>query len=36
VNHFHSRTTIEGSTPNLWMLQQTMTSMFGQGYTHIT
>jgi hypothetical protein len=35
VNHFYSRTTIEGSTPNLGMPQQTTTSMYGQGYTHI-
>jgi hypothetical protein len=36
INHFHSRTTIEGSTSNLEMPQQTMTSMYGQGYTHTT
>jgi hypothetical protein len=34
VNHFHSRTTIEGSSPTFGMPQQTMASMFGQGYTH--
>jgi hypothetical protein len=34
VNHFHNRTTIEGSTPTFEMPQQTMASMFGQGYTH--
>jgi hypothetical protein len=34
MNHFHSRTTIEGSTPNLGMPQQTTTSMYGQGYMH--
>jgi hypothetical protein len=33
VNHFHGRTTIEGSAHTSGMLQQTMTSMFGQGYT---
>jgi hypothetical protein len=32
VNHFHSRTTIEGSTPTFGMSQQTTASMFGQGY----
>jgi hypothetical protein len=36
VNHFHSRTTIKSSTPTFEMPQQTMTSMFGQGYTHTT
>jgi hypothetical protein len=35
VNHFHSRTTIEGSTSTFGMPQQTMASMFGQGYTQI-
>jgi hypothetical protein len=34
MNHFHSRTTIEDSTPNLGMLQQTTISMCGQGYTY--
>jgi hypothetical protein len=34
VNHFHSRTTIEGSAPNLGMPQQTIASMFKKGYTH--
>jgi hypothetical protein len=34
MNHFHSGTTIEGSAPNLEMLQQTTDSMCGQGYTH--
>jgi hypothetical protein len=34
VNHFHSQTTIEGSTPSFVMPQQTTASMFGQGYTH--
>jgi hypothetical protein len=33
MNHFHSRTTIEGSTPTFGMPQQTITSMFGQEYT---
>jgi hypothetical protein len=28
VNHFHNRTTIEGSAPTFGMPQQTMTSMF--------
>jgi hypothetical protein len=36
VNHFHSRTTIKGSAPTFGMPQQTMTNMFGQGYTHTT
>jgi hypothetical protein len=36
VNHFHSRTTIEGSAPTFRMPQQTTVSMFGQGYTHTT
>jgi hypothetical protein len=35
MNHFHSRTTIEGSTPTFGMPQQTMAGMFRQGYTHI-
>jgi hypothetical protein len=29
MNHFHSRTTIEDSTPNLGMPQQAMASMYG-------
>jgi hypothetical protein len=33
VNQFHSRTTIEGLAITLGMPQQTMASMFGQGYT---
>jgi hypothetical protein len=33
VNNFHSRTTIEGSSPTFGMLQQTTASMFGKGYT---
>jgi hypothetical protein len=36
VNHFHSRTTIEDSAPTFEMPQQTMTIMFGQGYTRTT
>jgi hypothetical protein len=36
MNHLHSRTTIEGSAPNLGMPQQTTASMYGQGYTHTT
>jgi hypothetical protein len=36
VNHFHSRTTIEGSALTFGILQQTMASMFGQGYTQTT
>jgi hypothetical protein len=32
--HFHSRTTIEGSAPNLWMSQQATTNTYEQGYTH--
>jgi hypothetical protein len=36
VNHFHSRTTIKGSTPTFGMPQQTTSSMFGQGYTQTT
>jgi hypothetical protein len=34
MNHFYSRTTIGGLTPNLGMPQQAMASMYGQGYTH--
>jgi hypothetical protein len=33
MNHFHSRTTIDGLVPTFGMSQQTMGSMFGQGYT---
>jgi hypothetical protein len=36
MNHFHSRTIIKDSAPNLRMPQQTMASMYGQGYTHTT
>jgi hypothetical protein len=36
MNHFHNRTTIKGSAPNLRMPQQAMTNMYGQGYTHTT
>jgi hypothetical protein len=36
MNHFHSRTTIEGSTPIFEVPQQTMANMFGHGYTQIT
>jgi hypothetical protein len=36
MNHFHSRTTIEGLAPNLGMPQQVMTNMYRQGYTHTT
>jgi hypothetical protein len=32
VNHFHSRTTIEGTTLNLGMPQQSTPSMYGQRY----
>jgi hypothetical protein len=34
VNHFHSLTTIEGSAPNLGMLQQTTANMYGQWYMY--
>jgi hypothetical protein len=34
MNHFYSQTTIDGLAPTGAMPQQTMTSMFGQGYTH--
>jgi hypothetical protein len=34
MNHFHSRTNIEGSAHTFGMPQQTMTSMFGLGYWH--
>jgi hypothetical protein len=33
MNHFHRRTTIEGSAPTFGTPQQTMASIFGQGYT---
>jgi hypothetical protein len=36
MNHIHNRTTIEGLTPTFGMPQQTMSSMFRQGYTHTT
>jgi hypothetical protein len=36
TNHFYSWTTIDISAPIGGMLQQTTTSMFGQGYTHTT
>jgi hypothetical protein len=36
MNHFNSRTTIVGSTPNFGMPQQTMANMFEQGYTQTT
>jgi hypothetical protein len=36
MNHFHSRTTIKGSTPTFGMQQQTTANMFGQGYTYTT
>jgi hypothetical protein len=36
VNHFHSRTTIEGLTPTFGVLQQSTINMFGQGYTQTT
>jgi hypothetical protein len=32
MNQLYSRTTIDGSAPVGWMPQETMTSMFGQGY----
>jgi hypothetical protein len=34
MNHFHNRSTIEGSAPSLGMSQQATVSMYGQGYTH--
>jgi hypothetical protein len=34
MNHFHSRTIIEGLAPNPGMPQQATSSMYGQGYTH--
>jgi hypothetical protein len=36
MNHIHSQTTIQGSTPTFEMPQQTTTNMFGQGYTQTT
>jgi hypothetical protein len=36
MNHFYSRTTIDGSTPAYEMPQQTLASTFGQGYMHAT
>jgi hypothetical protein len=36
VNHFHSRTTIEGLAPTFGMPQQTTASMFRHGYSHAT
>jgi hypothetical protein len=33
MNHFHSWTTIDGSALTFGMQQQTMASLFGQGYT---
>jgi hypothetical protein len=36
MNHFYSQTTIDGLTPTGGMPQHTTTSMFGQGYTHVT
>jgi hypothetical protein len=36
VNHFHSQTTIEGLAPTFGMPQQTMASMFRQGYMQTT
>jgi hypothetical protein len=36
VNHFHSWTTNEGSALTFGVPQQTMASMFGQGYTQTT
>jgi hypothetical protein len=36
INHFHSRITIEGSTPTFGVPQQTTASMYEQGYTHTT
>jgi hypothetical protein len=34
VNHFHSRTIIEGSTPTFEMSRQTTVNMFRHGYAH--
>jgi hypothetical protein len=36
MNHFHRRTTIDGSAPTFGMSQQTTVSMFGQEYTQTT
>jgi hypothetical protein len=36
MNHFHSRTTIEGLAPTFGILQQTTTRILRQGYTHTT
>jgi hypothetical protein len=36
INHFHYRTTIEGSAPNRGMPQQATAGMYGHGYTHTT
>jgi hypothetical protein len=36
MDRFHSQITIEGLAPNLGMPQQTMTNMYGKGYTHTT
>jgi hypothetical protein len=36
MNHFHSRSTIEGLGPTFGMLQQTMTNMFRQEYMQTT
>jgi hypothetical protein len=36
MNHFHSRTTIDGSTLTFRTPQQTIASMFGQGYIQAT
>jgi hypothetical protein len=34
MNHFYRQTTNDGSAPTCGVPQQTMTSMFGQGYMH--
>jgi hypothetical protein len=34
MNHFHSRTNMDGSVPTFGIPQQAMASMFGQRYTH--
>jgi hypothetical protein len=36
MNHFYSRTTIDGLAPTFGVPQQTMANIFGQGYTHTT
>jgi hypothetical protein len=36
MNHFYSRTTIDGLAPACGIPQQAMTSLFGQGYTYAT